>query len=155
MEDAGSNVGPFGYVSKADMKWDSDSGAPRHLDECRYVERVELIRGSETGGMTGLGIGQVDDPDDINTGEYGVAYDEHGTPFQYTRDARRPGTSRLKQLFTIRDMRSNSDWAASRNSGFEIHRIYERDPANPRWLAFAGEEVRFSSFGGRMERRGG
>jgi hypothetical protein len=134
VEDAGSNVGRFGYVSMADMHWVSDSGALRHLDECRYVERVELI--AETGGMTGMGVGEVNDPDDVNTGEFGVAFDEHGTPFQYTRDAGRRGTSRITQLFTIRDMRSNSPWAASRNSGFEIHRTYERDPADPRCWHF-------------------
>ncbi len=127
--DAGSNVGPFGYVSKADMDWISDSGAYGHLDECRYVERVGLI--AETGGMEGLGIGDVNDPNDVNTADFHPAFDEHGTPFQYTRDTHRGGTSRLKQLFTIRDMRSNSDWAASRKSGFEIHRTYERDPGNP------------------------
>jgi outer membrane protein OmpA-like peptidoglycan-associated protein len=127
--DAGNNVGRFGYVSKADMDWVSDSGAYEHLAECRYVERVGLI--SESGGMTGLGIGGVNDPDDVMTCDFHPAFDEHGTPFQYTRDARREGTSRLKQLFTIRDMRSNSDWAPSRASGFEIHRTYERDPRNP------------------------
>ncbi len=128
--DAGSNVGAFGYVSMADMDWVSDSGAYGHLDECRYVERVGLI--SESGSMEGMGTGEVNDPDEVNTCDFHPAFDEHGTPFRYTRDAHRAGTSRLKQLFTIRDMRSNSDWAASRNSGFEIHRTYERDPRNPR-----------------------
>lgn len=127
--DAGNNVGAFGYVSMADMEWVSDSGAYGHLDECRYVERVGLM--NESGSMAGMGIGGVNDPDDVNTCDFHPAFDEHGTPFQYTRDAHRPGTSRLKQLFSIRDMRSNSDWAASRNSGFEIHRTYERDPRNP------------------------
>ncbi len=128
--DAGSNVGRYGYVSLADMKWVSDSGLLSHLDECRYVERVGLI--VESGGMAGMGIGEVDDPDDVNTGEYGVAFDEHGTPFDHTRNTHREGTSRLKQLWTIRDMRSNSPWAASMKSGFEIHRTYERDPQNMR-----------------------
>jgi outer membrane protein OmpA-like peptidoglycan-associated protein len=128
--DAGSNVGAFGYVSMADMDWVSDSGAYGHLDECRYVERVELI--SESGSMTGMGTGEVNDPDDVNTCDFHPAFDEHGTPFQYTRDAHRAGTNLVKQLFTIRDMRSNSDWAASRASGFEIHRTYGRDPDNPR-----------------------
>jgi outer membrane protein OmpA-like peptidoglycan-associated protein len=131
--DAGHNVGRYGYVSKADMDWVSDSGSYNDLDECLYVERVELI--SESGSMTGLGIGRVndpDDPDDLGTGNYHPAFDEHGTPFENTRDAHRAGTSQLKQLWTIIDMRSNWDWVVSRNSGFEIHRTYERDPANPR-----------------------
>lgn len=132
-EDAGQKIGPVGYISWADMKFDSDSGNRSHLNGCFFVERVEI--GSESGCFTGFGIGRVNDPnnpDDLDTGELGITFDEHGTPFKDTRDTRKPGTSRLKQLFTIRDMRSNSDWAASRNSGFEIHRIYERDPANPR-----------------------
>jgi hypothetical protein len=40
--------------------------------------------------------------------------------------------SRLKQLFGIRDGRSNSGWVGSPNSGFEIVRRFERDPDNPR-----------------------
>lgn len=117
----------FGYAFYTKMDWVSDSGAYPDLDACRYVELVDVIE--ENGGMTGMGTGEVNDPDVIETCDLHPTFDQHGTPHEYTRVA---GHSRLKQLFRIRDMRSNSGWAPSRNSGFEIERRFERDPANPR-----------------------
>jgi outer membrane protein OmpA-like peptidoglycan-associated protein len=117
----------FGYVFLADMDWVSDSGSYKDLDACYYVEFVGVI--DEQGGMKGFGIGDTNDPINASPADLHPAYDEHGTPFEYTKVA---GSSRLKQLFGIRDDRSNSGWAASPNSGFEIVRRFERDPDNPR-----------------------
>jgi outer membrane protein OmpA-like peptidoglycan-associated protein len=110
------------------MGWVSDSGAYSNLDECRYVERVALVE--ESGGMKGMGMGGVNDPDEVATGDLHPVGDDHVTAHKYTR---RDGHQRLKQLFTIRDMRSgfNPSWVASRNSGFEIDRLVTRDPTNP------------------------
>ena len=117
----------IGLAFYARMDWDSDSDAYRDLDECRYVELVHLIK--ETGGMTGMGIGGVNDPDDIVTGDLHPTFDQHGTPHRWTRSA---GYSLLRQLFRIRDMRADGGWVASRRSGFEIERRVERDSKNPR-----------------------
>lgn len=127
--ESGQEEGPEGYVFWVKMDWKSDSGQHRHLDQCGYVELVGLI--AEDGGMTGMGTGGVNDPNIFNPADLGNAYDEHGTPYTNTRGARIAGSSRLKQLFQIEDRRSNSGWAPARNSGFEIVRRFERDPANP------------------------
>jgi outer membrane protein OmpA-like peptidoglycan-associated protein len=124
---AGANRGRHGYVYMADMGWESDSGSRSDLNSCYYVELVGVDM--QTGGMAGMGPGEVDDPADADSGDFHPAFDEHGTPFEYTRVK---GYSRLKQLWRIRDERSNSGWAPSPNSGFEIIRQFERDPANPR-----------------------
>ena len=119
----------FGHAFSARMDWASDSGAYRDLDQCRYVELV-AIAVPESGGMVGFGIGEVNDPDEIATGDLRPTFDEHGTPHEYTRSA---GHSLLKQLFRIRDMRSGiGSWVASRNSGFEIERDVRRDVDDPR-----------------------
>ena len=116
----------FGQAFSARMDWASDSGAYRDLDECRYVELVAVV--TESGGMVGFGTGEVNDPDDIATGDLHPTFDEHGTPHEYTRGA---GRSLVKQLYRIRDMRSNGSWVASRNSGYEIERDVRRDVDDP------------------------
>jgi outer membrane protein OmpA-like peptidoglycan-associated protein len=117
----------YGYSLNADMDWVSDSGSYGDLNACQYVELVSLL--NENGGMTGMGIGQVDDPNDPDYNDYHPAYDQHGTPFEHTQ---KTGYHHLKQLWRIRDLRSNSDWSPSNRSGFEIERRFERDPANSR-----------------------
>ena len=130
-----ANVTRFGYAFYVKMDWVSDSGAYRHLDACRFVELVGVIE--EHGGMVGMGVGEVDNPDDINTADLHPTFDQHGTPHEYTRVA---GSSRLKQLFRIRDMRSNSGWAPSSNSGFEIERLYRARSGEPALLALDRQE---------------
>jgi outer membrane protein OmpA-like peptidoglycan-associated protein len=119
--------GQYGYFLNADMPWVSDSGKVSDLNACLYVELVGDP--DENGGMTGMGIGEVNDPANADPTDYPPAYDQHGTPFKYTRVT---GYNRVKQLWRIRDIRSNSVWAPSKNSGFEIERRFERDPSNPR-----------------------
>lgn len=123
----GPQSGPHGVIFWAKMNWQPDSGSYRDLSECYYVELVSVER--ETGGMKGLGTGGTNDPNNPDPADLAPTWDQHGTPFEYIRA---PGYSRLKQLFRIWDRRSNSGWAASRNSGFIIERTAERDPKNPR-----------------------
>jgi outer membrane protein OmpA-like peptidoglycan-associated protein len=117
----------IGHGFYARMDWASDSGAYWDLDECRYVELVAVV--TESGGMAGFGTGEVSNPEEIETGDLHPAIDQHGTPHEYTRSA---GHSLLKQLWRIRDMRSNGSLVASRNSGFEIERDVRRDVDDPR-----------------------
>jgi hypothetical protein len=111
------------------MKWQSDSGKPRDLDECVFVELVAII--DEQGGLKGLGIGSVD-VDFEPGGDFGEIIDRHGTSLEWTKS---PGRQRVKQLWRIFDMRAGGDgWSASRRSGFEIERRVERDTKNPRCM---------------------
>lgn len=117
----------FGHAFYTIMDWVSDSGNYRDLDECRHVERVAVV--AEEGGMTGMGPGDVSDPNVIETGDLHPVHDQHGTEHQYTRTA---GRQLLKQLFTMRDMRVNGGWVGSPASGFEIERKVERDIDDPK-----------------------
>ena len=121
------SVGRFGPVIFPDMHFLSDSGNTRDLNECTYVEAVAV--NVERGGMTGFGIGKVNDPNKAESCEFPPAFDEHGTPFPWIT---RPGYSRLNQLWRIHDARAGSGWVASPRSGFTIERIVERDTTNPR-----------------------
>lgn len=130
------SVAKFGYEVVSKMSWESDSGAISNLGGCRYLEAVELI--DESGSMAGMGTGQTNEPDETGDMDIMPARDRHGTPFRYTRDT--PGHNRVRQLYRIRDLRSNSGWAASTNSGFVIDRRYERDPAEPTCWRLAVEK---------------
>jgi outer membrane protein OmpA-like peptidoglycan-associated protein len=126
----------FGHAFWVWMDWVSDSGAYRDLNECLWVELVGLVE--ESGGMTGMGIGGVNDPKDAPPGDLHRVPDQHGTPHEY---AQREGHNRVRQLWRIRDLRSNSGWVASRNSGFQIDREMKRDTANPRCWQLTVEKV--------------
>lgn len=126
----GTDVTQYGYAFYTKMDWQSDGNSYSELSNCRYVELVELIE--ESGGMSGMGIGGVNDPDVVETADLHPTFDQHGT--EHGQLGNSAGHNKVKQLFRIGDERSspNWGWVASRNSGFEIDRRYRRDPANPR-----------------------
>jgi outer membrane protein OmpA-like peptidoglycan-associated protein len=127
---------PMGFDLYAKMHWASDGISIRDLSECHHVELVGVDR--EEGAMRGMGIGRVKDPDDPDLGDIMPGYDTHGTERRWLTG---PGFQRLHQLYQMRDTRSNSDWVPSRNSGFHIDRIYERDSENPLCWQLTVEKV--------------